>query len=87
MVMEEFVFNVGDKPPSVRHNVWLVPIEEVPPLLFTVEQAARVLDVGRDQIYSLIRLGRLRSVKVGALRRISARALCDCVAELELESA
>jgi len=87
MVMDEFVLNFARTEAPVRPNVWLVPVDEVPPLLFTVEQAARVLEVSRDQIYALIRVGRLRSVKVGALRRISARALCECVADLELESA
>jgi excisionase family DNA binding protein len=36
----------------------------------TVEQAAEVLNVGRDKVYALIRTGQLRSIKIGKLRRI-----------------
>lgn len=81
--MDEFLFNVVGGTASVRPNIWLLSSDEIPPLLFSVEQAAQLLKVGRDQVYTLIRLGRLRSVKVGASRRVSARALADCVAQLE----
>jgi excisionase family DNA binding protein len=36
-------------------------------------------------VYDLIRQRELRSVKVGASRRVSARALCEYVARLELD--
>ena len=87
---KQHLFNLS--PPSdmdvpdvaeVRSNVWLLSSEEMPPLLFTPEEAARFLSVGRHRIFDLIRLGDLRSVKVGNSRRISARALADFVAELE----
>jgi excisionase family DNA binding protein len=39
--------------------------------LLTVEQTAEVLHVSRDRIYYLLRSGRLRSIKIGKLRRIS----------------
>jgi excisionase family DNA binding protein len=68
---------------EVRPNIWLLPSEEVPPLLFTAEEAGRVLGVGRCKVYDLIRMRELRSVKVGASRRISARALSDYVRALE----
>lgn len=57
--------------------------EEVPPLLFTVDEAARCLSIGRHRVFDLIREGGLRSVKVGASRRVSARALCEFVSQLE----
>lgn len=57
------------------------------PLLFRPEEAARRLGVGRTMVYELIRSGRLRSVKVGGARRITAAALVDFVAELEREAA
>jgi excisionase family DNA binding protein len=57
------------------------------PLLFRPEEAAMRLGVGRTMVYELIRSGRLRSVKVGGARRISAAALVDFVAELEREAA
>jgi excisionase family DNA binding protein len=45
-----------------------------PDELLTVEQAAEVLHVSRDKVYYLLRSGRLRSVKIGKLRRISRPA-------------
>ena len=39
--------------------------------LLTVEQTAEILHVSRDRVYYLIRSGRLRSIKIGKLRRIS----------------
>lgn len=73
-----------DEVVEVRPNVWLMSSEEIPPLLFTPEEAAKCLRVGRHRVYDLIRQGELRSVKVGNSRRISARALADFVAQLEV---
>jgi len=39
-------------------------------LLFTPEEAAGVLSVGRSTVYELMRRGRLRSVQIGRSRRI-----------------
>ena len=69
---------------EVRPNLWLLSSEEVPPILFTPEEVARLLMVGRPKVYELIRLRELRSVKVGGSRRISARALSDYVRALEM---
>ena len=69
---------------EVRPNLWLLSSEEVPPILFTPEEVARLLMVGRGKVYDLIRMRELRSVKVGGCRRISARALSDFVRELEM---
>jgi len=69
----------------VRPNLWLMTSEDIPPLLFTVNEVARFLSIGRHRVFDLIREGRLKSVKVGASRRISARALADFVAVLEEE--
>jgi excisionase family DNA binding protein len=55
------------------------------PLLFRPEEAAQRLGVGRTMVFDLMRSGRLRSVKIGGARRISARALADFVADLERE--
>jgi excisionase family DNA binding protein len=38
---------------------------------YTVEQVAKMLNVGRDKIYHLLRTGQLRSIKIGKLRRIT----------------
>lgn len=46
-----------------------------PPLLVTVNDAAHLLCVSRDQVYRLINTGMLPSLKIGRYRRISIRAL------------
>jgi len=84
------LFNLSSAPLDVdlsavlSPNLWLLSSEEIPPLLFTPEETARLLGVGRPKVFELINQGVLRSVKLGASRRISARALSDCVAQLEL---
>ncbi|GLZ13287.1 hypothetical protein Acsp04_35220 [Actinomadura sp. NBRC 104425] len=50
---------------------------------YTVEQVADILQIGRDKVYSLIRTGRLRSIKIGKLRRITDRHLAEFIASLE----
>ncbi len=50
---------------------------------YTVEQVAKILHVGRDKIYYLIRTGQLRSIKIGKLRRITSQHLAEFVATLE----
>ena len=69
---------------EVRPNVWLMSSDELPPLLFSVDEAARCLGIGRHKVFDLIREGELRSIKVGGSRRISAKALSDYVACLEV---
>ena len=59
------------------------PRVELQPLLLRSEDAARVLGVSRSTVFDLIRSGRLRSVKIGHLRRVSATALADFVARLD----
>ncbi|MFI6540266.1 helix-turn-helix domain-containing protein [Nonomuraea sp. NPDC050547] len=50
---------------------------------YTVEQVAEMLSVGRDKVYSLLRTGQLKSIKIGKLRRITDRHLADFVSSLE----
>ena len=50
---------------------------------YTVEQVAEMLHVGRDKIYYLLRTHRLRSIKIGKLRRITDRHLAEFIASLE----
>ena len=52
-------------------------------LLFTPEEAAECLSIGRSRIFELISSGRLRSVRIGVSRRIPAEALTDFVKELD----
>ncbi|MFC9973206.1 helix-turn-helix domain-containing protein [Spirillospora sp. NPDC127200] len=53
---------------------------------YTVEQVAEILQIGRDKVYSLIRTGHLRSIKIGKLRRITDQHLADFIASLEEQS-
>lgn len=57
--------------------------DAAPPLLHTVPQAARRLNVSRTALYRLMSAGELRSVKVGGSRRIPEAALRDFVAALD----
>lgn len=51
-------------------------------LLYTPVEACRVLGVGRSKVYELLGSGELTSVRIGACRRISARALLEFVHRL-----
>ena len=53
------------------------PSEREPDRLLSVEQAAQVLAIGRTSLYSEIRAGRIRSVKVGRRRLIPSSAITD----------
>jgi excisionase family DNA binding protein len=50
------------------------------PLLVRVEEAARILSLGRSKIYELMGSGELPSVKCGKARRIPLAALEQWVA-------
>jgi excisionase family DNA binding protein len=52
---------------------------------YTVEQVAKILHIGRDKVYSLLRTGQLRSIKIGNSRRITNQHLAEFVASLENE--
>jgi excisionase family DNA binding protein len=54
-------------------------------LLLSPAEAAAQLSIGRSKIYELMRLGQLRSVKIGASRRIPQAALADFMATLTEE--
>lgn len=86
----EYMFNLNagaddlaDREVSVKPNLWLVTPDEIPPLLFTAEDVARTLHVGRNNVFDLMRSGRLRSIRIGNSRRVTARALADFVASLD----
>ncbi|MFE6387663.1 helix-turn-helix domain-containing protein [Nocardiopsis dassonvillei] len=55
--------------------------------LLRVEEAAALLGIGRTRAFEQIRLGRLRSVKIGTSRLVPAVALDEYVALLLSESA
>jgi excisionase family DNA binding protein len=50
---------------------------------YTVEQVAEMLHIGRDKVYYLLRTGKLRSIKIGKSRRITAKQLAEFIASLE----
>jgi excisionase family DNA binding protein len=52
-------------------------------LLFRPDEAAERLGIGRTKVYQLMAAGQLRSVKIGAARRVSATALAEFVAALD----
>lgn len=55
-------------------------------VLYRVTDAMAILSISRNVIYQEIRSGRLRSVKRGRSRLISASAIADYVALLEHET-
>jgi excisionase family DNA binding protein len=55
-------------------------------LLYRPKEAAQLLGIGRDKLYDLMRSGRLRSVKDGRARFITAKALAEYVTMLEAEA-
>lgn len=56
-----------------------------PPRCLSVEDAARLLNVGRSTAYDLIRSGRLRSFKIGRRRLVPREALEVLIADLAEE--
>ncbi len=56
-------------------------------LMYRPADAAQVLGMGRTAVFALIKSGRLRSIKLGGARFITAEALRAFVRELEREAA
>ena len=52
-------------------------------LLLTTLEAATVLGISRSKVYELLTSGQLRSVQIGACRRVPADALQTFVADLQ----
>jgi excisionase family DNA binding protein len=50
---------------------------------YTVEQVAKMLHIGRDKVYELLRTGQLRSIKIGKLRRITEDHLAGFIVSRE----
>ena len=53
--------------------------------MYRPAEAARMLGMGRTSVFALLKSGRLRSVKLGGARYITAEALRAFVRQLELE--
>ncbi|WP_188188902.1 helix-turn-helix domain-containing protein [Nonomuraea sp. SYSU D8015] len=56
-------------------------------LLYRPKEAAQVLSISRSALYELLRANKIRSVKDGKFRFITARALAEYVDALEKEAA
>ena len=73
-------------PPTARHcdkSSTRARGGEKPLQAYTVEQVAKMLHVGRDKVYYLLRTGQLRSLKIGKLRRITEQQLAEFIASLD----
>ena len=47
------------------------------PLVYSVVDVAKILKIGRSSVYSLVKSGQLRCVRVGKTIRIPQRALME----------
>jgi excisionase family DNA binding protein len=56
-------------------------------MLFTVEETAEILGIGRSRVYDLIRDGRIRSLKIGISRRLTHEMIAEFVRSLEQDPA
>jgi excisionase family DNA binding protein len=56
-------------------------------LMYRPAEAAQALSMGRTAVFALIKSGRLRSIKLGGARFITAEALRAFVCELEDKAA
>ena len=50
--------------------------------LMSVEEARRELDLGRTKFYELIKVGKLKTVKIGRLRKVTPEAIDALIASL-----
>ncbi len=51
-------------------------------VIYTIEEAARQLGIGRTTMYALVMSGEVRSVTIGRLRRVPAQCIDDYVTNL-----
>lgn len=56
-------------------------------VMFTAEEAAEQLGIGRTMMYRLLRNGDIESVRIGRLRRVPASAIQDYAARLVSDTA
>ncbi len=57
-----------------------IDYEAMSAVVFTVEQAAHVLKIGKNTAYDLVRSGQIRSVRIGRQIRIPKSALMEFLA-------
>lgn len=56
-------------------------------VIYTIEEAARQLGIGRTTMYALVMSGDIRSVTIGRLRRVPAQCIDEYVTRLLEQSA
>ena len=56
-------------------------------LLFTPEETAEVMGIGRTKVYELLRAGVIDSVRIGACRRVPVAALHEYLDRLRQSAA
>ena len=54
----------------------------VTPLLLTIDQAGKLLSIGRTRMFQLIRAGQINSVTIGRSRRVPYASCVDFVNQL-----
>lgn len=69
-----------------NHTTTIQPEHRDTRCLYKIPEAMNLLSMGRSAIYEQIRSGRLRSVRQGRSRLISAAAIRDYVTLLEREA-
>lgn len=57
------------------------------PLLYSVEEAAAILGIGRTFMFHLVGTGEIESCKIGKLRKITSAAIHEYIARLTHEQA
>ena len=62
-----------DEPTAVTSPVNLTSV----PVVYSVVDVAKILKIGRSSVYSLVKSGQLRCVRVGKTIRIPQRALME----------
>ena len=56
------------------------------PMLFSVEEVADILHIGRSTVFKLIKEGKIQSIKLGRSRRIPIDSMQNYVDDLISES-
>lgn len=55
--------------------------DEIPILLFTAKQVAKMMGISRSQVYVLLNRGSLSSVSIGSSRRFTRGQVDDFISE------
>jgi excisionase family DNA binding protein len=60
---------------ALREEV--APAPDSPPVLLSIDEAARALGIGRSRLYDEIGAGRLRSIRIGRRRLVAGDAIAE----------